>query len=360
MIFQRLFAFSRRMRRHTSRDADRGLLPVNRFKFFMERARFSANRNGTTFCLVSICDLSCDPEGSEIATLTKILQERLRITDDIGYLEDGRIGVLLPDTPEEGGYVVAEDIVRLYLKAGGRLSYRLYVYPSDFDIDGYLLPEDESEDTSRPAALPMEPMFASRLPVWKRVFDVVSTSILMVCFSPLFLVSSILVYFSSPGPVLFLQKRHGLGGEPFTILKYRTMRVGADDEKAALRQHSEQDGPAFKLKEDPRVTAIGRLLRTTSIDELPQLWNVLKGDMSLVGPRPLPLEETIQCDQWQRRRLDVTPGLTCIWQVRGRSRVSFDEWIRMDMEYIRSISFFNDLKLLLLTVPSVILRKGAH
>jgi len=114
------------------------------------------------------------------------------------------------------------------------------------------------------------------------------------------------------------------------------------------------------MKNDPRVTTLGRFLRKTSLDELPQLWNVLRGDMSLVGPRPLPLAETAACEAWQRRRLDVTPGLTCIWQVRGRGRVAFADWVRMDMEYIRKHSPWQDLKLLLLTVPAVLLRRGAH
>src|SRR5262249_19551648 len=116
----------------------------------------------------------------------------------------------------------------------------------------------------------------------------------------------------------------------------------------------------FKLKKDPRVTTIGRFLRMTSLDELPQLWNVLRGDMTLVGPRPLPVDETEACAVWQRRRLDVTPGLTCIWQVRGRSQVAFAEWVRMDIEYIHKQSLSQDLKLLVMTVPAVLMRKGAH
>jgi len=137
------------------------------------------------------------------------------------------------------------------------------------------------------------------------------------------------------------------------------MQVGAEEEKERLRKHSEQDGPAFKMTNDPRVTRLGRILRSTSIDELPQLWNVLKGDMSLVGPRPLPCEESAASELWHRCRLDVRPGLTCIWQVKGRSTVAFADWVRMDLCYVRTRSLAVDVKLLLQTIPVVVSRKGA-
>ncbi len=129
------------------------------------------------------------------------------------------------------------------------------------------------------------------------------------------------------------------------------MCVDAEAKKQALRARSEQDGPAFKLKHDPRVTGIGRLLRKTSLDELPQLWNVLRGDMSLVGPRPLPVDEQDGAERWQQTRLDVTPGLTCIWQIKGRSTVTFAEWVRMDVSYIRRRTIWHDVKILAQTVP---------
>ncbi|HLJ91859.1 MAG TPA: sugar transferase, partial [Gemmataceae bacterium] len=154
--------------------------------------------------------------------------------------------------------------------------------------------------------------------------------------------------------------RSGRGGQPFRIYKFRTMIANAETYKSVLLPYSEQDGPAFKLQNDPRITPIGGILRRTSLDELPQLWNVLKGDMSLVGPRPLPCEETDACEGWHRRRLNVTPGLTCIWQVKGRSLVSFAEWVRMDLQYIHSRSMWQDVKLLLLTVPAVVSQKGAR
>ena len=162
-------------------------------------------------------------------------------------------------------------------------------------------------------------------------------------------------------PIFFSQNRAGLGGKPFKIHKFRTMVVGALKRKSPSSASSvSRTARPLKLKNDPRITKLGRLLRKSSLDELPQLWNVIKGEMSLVGPRPLPIEEAEKCLQWQRRRLDVTPGLTCIWQVKGRSEVTFAEWVRMDVEYIRRRTILHDLSLLLMTVPAVLLRRGAR
>ena len=192
------------------------------------------------------------------------------------------------------------------------------------------------------------------------MLDFLGALVLLVVAAPIMAIAAMAIRLTSSGPALFKQRRAGLGGRPFVIYKFRTMVTDAEARKRELRKYSEQDGPAFKLTNDPRVTAVGRFLRKTSIDELPQLWNVLKGDMSLVGPRPLPVDEADACLQWQRRRLDVTPGLTCIWQVKGRSTVTFAEWVRMDVEYIRKRTLLHDLSILLQTVPAVLLRKGAR
>jgi lipopolysaccharide/colanic/teichoic acid biosynthesis glycosyltransferase len=198
------------------------------------------------------------------------------------------------------------------------------------------------------------------MPAWKRIFDVAVVALMTVPALILVGLAAIGIKIASPGPVFFKQRRAGLGGRPFTIWKLRTMVTDAEAKKRDLKKFSEQDGPAFKLKNDPRIFPFGQLLRKSSIDELPQLINVLLGDMSLVGPRPLPCDESDACLQWQRRRLDVTPGLTCIWQVKGRSSVTFAEWVRMDVEYIRKRTLLHDLSILLQTVPAVLLRKGAR
>jgi lipopolysaccharide/colanic/teichoic acid biosynthesis glycosyltransferase len=196
--------------------------------------------------------------------------------------------------------------------------------------------------------------------LWKRALDLAGAVVGLVAFSPVLAAAAVAIKLTSPGPVIFKQRRAGLGGRPFTIYKFRTMVADAEARKKALRALSEQDGPAFKLTHDPRVTAVGRFLRKTSIDELPQLFNVLKGDMSLVGPRPLPVDESDGCELWQKRRLDVTPGLTCIWQIKGRSQVTFAEWVRMDVAYMRSRTVLHDLFILFQTIPAVLFRRGAR
>ena len=168
------------------------------------------------------------------------------------------------------------------------------------------------------------------------------------------------VKLTSRGPVFFMQWRTGLGGRRFRMLKFRTMVSNAEALRHQLYEKNEQDGPAFKVTDDPRVTPLGRLLRRKSIDELPQLWNVLKGEMTLVGPRPLPCAEAEACEVWQRRRHDVTPGLTCLWQAQGCSRDSFAEWMRLDLRYIRQRSPWTDLKILLRTVPTVLFNRADH
>ncbi len=193
----------------------------------------------------------------------------------------------------------------------------------------------------------------------RRCLDLVLSASLLIALSPFLLALAALVKLTSPGPVLFRQIRCGLHGRPFVFLKFRSMHVDAETQKAGLAAFNEMDGPAFKMTNDPRVTPIGRWLRRTSLDELPQLWNILRGDMSFVGPRPAVVEEVRQYEPWQRRRLSMPPGLTCLWQVSGRNDLSFDEWMKLDLEYIDNWSLWLDLKIAVRTVPAVLMAKGA-
>jgi exopolysaccharide biosynthesis polyprenyl glycosylphosphotransferase len=194
----------------------------------------------------------------------------------------------------------------------------------------------------------------------RRCVDVVAALLLIAVLSPLLAAVALVIKLTSPGPVLFRQLRCGLHGRPFVFLKFRSMRVGADLMKHHLAPFNEMDGPAFKMTNDPRVTPVGRFLRRTSLDELPQLFNILRGDMSFVGPRPAVVDEVRQYEPWQRRRLSMKPGLTCLWQISGRNELTFDEWMRLDLEYIDNWSLWLDLKIALKTIPAVLLGRGAR
>lgn len=196
--------------------------------------------------------------------------------------------------------------------------------------------------------------------VIKRSIDVCISAILLILFAPLFLVVMTAIKSTSKGPVFFVQKRIGYNGRLFRCLKFRTMIKNADMQKNELNHLNEMDGPVFKISNDPRVTTVGRFLRKTSIDELPQLINVFKGDMSLVGPRPPVPEEVYKYKLSDRRRLSIRPGITCIWQVSGRNNIGFDKWMDMDMQYIDKWSLWLDFKILFKTIPAVILQKGVH
>jgi len=194
----------------------------------------------------------------------------------------------------------------------------------------------------------------------KRVFDLVVAGLGTLVTTPLWLVVAIAIKVTSPGPVLYRQARVGQRGRPFTMLKFRTMVNGADSMLEALRARNEASGPLFKLRDDPRVTRVGRWLRRWSLDELPQLLNVLRGDMSLVGPRPPLPEEVRQYEEWQFDRLEVRPGITGLWQVSGRSDLSFEEYVRLDLFYIENWSLAYDLYIVAKTLPILLSRRGAY
>jgi lipopolysaccharide/colanic/teichoic acid biosynthesis glycosyltransferase len=212
---------------------------------------------------------------------------------------------------------------------------------------------------SRPAPQPMDLLFMRPLPRWKRAVDLLGAVAGLTLFAVPMLIIALAIKLTSPGPVFFSQFRTGHGGKPFRLFKFRTMVVDAEERKQELLRFNMRQGPAFKMKNDPRVTRLGVFLRKSSLDELPQFFNVLIGDMTLVGPRPLPLKEECDLVAWHRARRVVCPGITCIWQVTSRDETCFDQWMRQDMQYVREQSFWLDTRLLLLTLPAVLIRKGA-
>jgi lipopolysaccharide/colanic/teichoic acid biosynthesis glycosyltransferase len=194
-----------------------------------------------------------------------------------------------------------------------------------------------------------------------RIMDVVCSSIGLLLALPIILIGAIAIRLTSKGPIFFRQPRAGAGMKPFLMYKLRTMYTGADDDKILFRENNSlPTGPCFKMKNDPRVTTVGRWLRRSSMDELPQLFNILRGDMSLVGPRPLPLDEVVTDSPAQKLRFSVKPGLTCLWQVSGRTEIPYDEWLALDVWYIRNRSFSLDLQILVKTLPAVLSGRGAY
>ena len=195
----------------------------------------------------------------------------------------------------------------------------------------------------------------------KRTFDLFASALLLVLLSPLFAITALCIVLESKGPVFYSQVRVGTDGRHFRFYKFRSMVMGAHAMKGQLLQHNEsRDGVLFKMKKDPRITRVGRFIRKFSIDELPQLFNVLIGDMSLVGPRPATPDEVDQYTLEQRKRLHAVPGITCIWQVSGRSEIPFEKQVQLDIEYIKSTSILKDLVILLKTIPAVLSGKGAY
>lgn len=373
------------------------MLTSEQMNIAIQRESARADRSGGEFALVLFRIRNRDHTSLSTMRLTKTLLSRIRATDDIGWYDEDHVAVLLPDTAAAGAWRFADSVSGLASQRTHRPLCSVYCYPTKWftDDDAPATPSNRQNSNGNdrgghgngdgdgryavrnlipyfldgvkagleqpPSAVHrLETLLIRPLPWWKRAIDVVGAAAGLLVGSPIMGAAALAIKLSSPGPVIFRQKRAGLGGQPFTIYKFRTMVVDAEARKTQLRQRNEQDGPAFKIKDDPRVTRIGKFLRKTSIDELPQLWNVLRGDMTLVGPRPLPVNESEACEGWQRRRLDVTPGLTCIWQVKGRSRVSFAEWVRMDVAYIRRRTFWHDATILAQTIPAVLLRRGAR
>jgi lipopolysaccharide/colanic/teichoic acid biosynthesis glycosyltransferase len=238
----------------------------------------------------------------------------------------------------------------------------------DAVLDLRVEPTIELRIVEAPEAVPLERgiqrrglLFAARWQlVAKRAMDVVGSLLLLLVLSPLLLLTAAAVFLTSRGPVLYVQDRIGRNGDPFRMLKFRSMRADAHEDRHQVTHLNEAQGPVFKVRRDPRITAVGRVVRKLSVDELPQLFNVLRGEMSLVGPRPPLPEEWAEYGPRERKRLAVAPGITCIWQVSGRSDLDFDTWVDMDLAYISEWNLRLDVRLLFLTIPAVVSGRGAY
>ncbi len=230
--------------------------------------------------------------------------------------------------------------------------------PSDVEAPRLVPVEPLAESPTE--GVPDEPIECITMPRWKRVMDVLLAGAALLVLAPVFAVLAVLVKVDSPGPAIFRQRRVGRGGIEFTCLKFRSMYVDAEERLAALAHLNEARGHVFKMRDDPRRTRIGKVLRKTSLDELPQFWNVLRGDMTLVGPRPPLVTEVERYESRERQRLRGTPGITGLWQVSARERHDFEEMLELDLAYLESISFARDCRLLLATIPAVLGARGSH
>jgi exopolysaccharide biosynthesis polyprenyl glycosylphosphotransferase len=237
------------------------------------------------------------------------------------------------------------------------LRVKVSVLPQLFDVMGPSVEIDDIEGVTMLGIAP--PVFPRSSRFLKRTMDVVGALAALVAVAPLLAVIAIAIRLDSPGPVLFRQQRIGRRGKPFALVKFRTMVADAEERRAALLAES-SDPHWLHLEHDPRITRLGRLLRLSSLDEVPQLWNVLRGEMSLVGPRPILESEDRQLDGWRRSRVDLTPGLTGLWQVLGRTRIPFEEMVKLDYLYVTNWSLWTDVRLILRTVPAVLHRRGAN
>lgn len=374
-------------------QAKRAAEPLCSAEFLRCLSREAARAERTSEVLsLLLLDLEWSPP-ERLEEFCRFLQSRLRLTDEVGWLDGCHFGILMPSTDSAQAAVVAESVQAALDGAGLDCAWRLM--SSDRDQELWNLgaepvrreeewrPDDddeqppygaESDGTARRrfrlrdralrgdrAALrpePLAPLMMVRLPFGKRVLDVCGALALLILLSPVLLLTALAVRLESRGPVIFRQRRVGQGGRVFDLLKFRTMVVNAEALLPQLAKENLRDGPAFKLRHDPRITRIGRWLRALSIDELPQLWNVLKGDMSLVGPRPALPSEVRQYEPWQRARLSMVGGLTCYWQVDGRLRnVSFDDWVRQDLRYRGRSSARTDLGLMARTAWVVLAKR---
>lgn len=378
------------MRRASSLD---NVQPRERFHNMIMRERARVDRNQHPFSLVLFNVGDPKANSARVEYLAHVLANRVRLTDEVGWFDNQHIGTLLPDTSMAGAQRLADDIYQAIANKTSPPECSVYTYPakwlsngnghsaqlhfSDFSpewktttsrdfsapvkqpdggnrIFGTQQPSTNTTLTCGTLAQAIEPFFLHPLPVWKRAMDVVGALFGLVVLSPILLLATLIIKTLSPGPVFFKQPRVGRSGKVFTMLKFRTMKHGTDN--SAHQQHmsrlinGEGSGrPMSKLDNNGQIAVFGTILRKTSIDELPQLINVLRGEMSLVGPRPPIPYEVEEYSQWHYARFNAVPGMTGLWQVSGKNRLSFLEMVRLDTQYLRKLSLWSDIMILLKT-----------
>ena len=286
--------------------------------------------------------------------VTKSIKEEMRSIDEAGWLDANSMGILLPATGSEGGRKFADRLFESLSGAASRIPWTVYTYPDNWlGTDG-----EPSGEEARRSPPHVAGLFCTQIPRWKRFSDVVGAALFLILLSPVFLFMAVYIKIVSPGRILFRQTRVGYGGKHFTFLKFRTMSENNDPgaHRQYLKTLIKSTKPMQKLDadRDPRIIPGGKLARKACIDELPQLVNVLRGEMSLVGPRPCIPYEAAEYLRWHTHRFDILPGMTGLWQVSGKNRLSFEQMIRLDIEYARRLSPLQDLKIVLRTGPAIV------
>jgi lipopolysaccharide/colanic/teichoic acid biosynthesis glycosyltransferase len=338
------------------------------FHALLERERALADRHNRLFSLVEFNMTDTRPTPTESQVLLDVLSNRLRKSDIAGWIAPFRVGVILPDTPSCGAWVLTERVCQEVSGQMARPVCKVCTYPAEENQPvgpvnaKAALPTAPARETA-PPTVGAQPDLVSgilfgRPPLWKRALDILGGGTAMVLLSPVMMVVALMIKMVSKGPVLFRQERVGYLGRPFVCWKFRTMRVNADIQvhKAHFQNLMKTDVPMTKLdlKDDPRLIPLGKYLRASGVDELPQLFNVLRGDMSLVGPRPSIRYEYDGYQRWQKNRCDTLPGLTGLWQISGKNKTTFTEMMRLDISYARRKSLAVDLLMLVKTVPAVL------
>ncbi len=331
------------------------------FRIILERERSRTDRNGHELALI-IFDLSEENNAKFIVTLIRAMKLRARTVDRFGWYSDGLIGAVLPNTTRKGGMKFAHDICKKVMKKkSSPPDFKVYSYPTKWlPTKSQLIKEKLRSRKQKPIEFidGVDPVFVKKMPVWKRILDVFVSLIVLLFTSPIFIFVPLIIKIVSPGPVFFKQDRVGYGGRIFTFLKFRTMKVNTDTttHENYLNELIKTEKPMIKLDKgnDPRIIPFGTFFRKSCIDELPQLFNVLKGEMSLIGPRPCLTYEAREYLKWHKYRFDIKPGMSGLWQVSGKNRLSFKEMIRLDIKYAKKFSIWMDLSILFLTVPAVI------
>ncbi len=348
------------------------------FHTILARERFRSTRSGCVFS-VACFQFKERNDKKSINSFIKQLKKKIRSTDELGWFDDKSIGVFLYHTPREGAFSFIEKVKADANGHNKLYQCRVYIYPSEclnFEDDNF---EEEDNNTAmnfpkERSSKPQNPQETQRkneelsqetaqhvymLPFWKRGLDLLAVSVGLIFLSPFFLLLAIFIKIVSPGPVFFKQERLGYSGKPFTFWKFRTMEITADtschrEQMAGLIKGNDRNKPMVKQDNNPHIIPFGKVLRKTCIDEFPQFINIIRGEMSLVGPRPPITYEVKEYHHWHKERFNGLPGLTGLWQVSGKNRLTFTEMIRLDIKYVRNISLMSDLKILLLTPKAIL------